>query len=37
MRVTCRSADGRTIVIDAKRLIKACGAQVTPNVSPAQE
>jgi len=30
-RVTCRSADGRTVVIDTKRLIKAYGVQVTPN------
>lgn len=31
VRVRCRSADGATMVIDTKRLIKAYGWQVTPN------
>lgn len=31
VQITCRSADGRTMVIDADRLIKAYGAQVNPN------
>lgn len=31
VRVTCRSADGKAMVIDAKRLIKAYGVQATPN------
>jgi thioredoxin reductase len=31
VRVTCRAADGRMLVVDAKRLIKAFGLAVTPN------
>lgn len=31
VRVTCRSADGRVLVVDAQRLIKAYGAAVMPN------
>lgn len=31
VRVTCSSADGRQMVIDAKRLIKAHGFQIEPN------
>jgi hypothetical protein len=31
VRVTCRSADGRTMVIETKRLIKAYGFRVEPN------
>lgn len=31
VRVTCRSADGQTLVVEAKRLIKAYGFRVTPN------
>ena len=31
VRVTCRAADGRVLVVDAKRLIKAYGLAVTPN------
>jgi thioredoxin reductase len=31
IRVTCRSADGRVHVVEAKRLIKAHGVGVTPN------
>jgi thioredoxin reductase len=31
VRVSCRSADGRTQIIEAKRLIKAYGLAVTPN------
>jgi thioredoxin reductase len=31
VRVTCKSSDGRPMVIDAKRLIKAYGLRVTPN------
>lgn len=31
VRITCRSSDGRPMVIDAKRLIKAYGLRVTPN------
>ena len=31
VRVTCRSVDGRTMMIDADRLIKAYGVQVNPN------
>ena len=31
VRVACRSSDGREMMIDAKQLIKAYGAQVTPN------
>ena len=30
-RIICRSADGRPLTIDAKRLIKAYGIRVTPN------
>jgi len=30
-QLVCRSGDGRTLTIDAKRLIKAYGADVTPN------
>lgn len=30
-RITCTSADGQPLVIEAKRLIKAYGAQVMPN------
>lgn len=31
VRVTCRSADGRIVVIEAKRLIKAYGFRIEPN------
>src|SRR5690349_11235686 len=31
VRITCRSADGRVQVVEAKRLIKAYGVGVTPN------
>jgi thioredoxin reductase len=31
VRVRCRAADGRVLVIEAKRLIKAYGVGVTPN------
>lgn len=31
VRVTCRSADGRVLVVETKRLIKAYGLAVTPN------
>jgi hypothetical protein len=31
VRITARSADGRQIVVEAKRLIKAAGFQVSPN------
>ena len=31
VRVTCTAADGRVLVVDAKRLIKAYGLAVTPN------
>lgn len=31
VRVTCRSSDGRRLVIDAKRLIKAYGFECKPN------
>lgn len=31
VRVTCRAADGRVLVIDTKRLIKAYGLAVAPN------
>ena len=31
VRVTCRAADGRVLVAEAKRLIKAYGLAVTPN------
>lgn len=31
VRITCTSADGRTLVIDAKRLIKAYGLRGVPN------
>ncbi len=31
VRVTCRSADGKLRIVEAKRLIKAYGAGVTPN------
>ena len=31
VRVTCRAADGRVLVVEAKRLIKAYGLAVTPN------
>src|ERR1700747_3349197 len=31
VRVTCRSADGRALVVEAKRLIKAYGLAITPN------
>ena len=30
-RITCRSADGRLLTINAKRLIKAYGLRITPN------
>lgn len=31
VRVSCRAADGRVLVVEANRLIKAYGARVTPN------
>jgi cation diffusion facilitator CzcD-associated flavoprotein CzcO len=31
VRVTCRSSDGRRVVVEAKRLIKAYGFQTKPN------
>ncbi|MDT5105124.1 MAG: hypothetical protein QOI25_2637, partial [Mycobacterium sp.] len=31
VRITCRSSDGRRLVVEAKRLIKAYGFQVKPN------
>jgi hypothetical protein len=31
VRVTCRSSDGKTLVIEAKRLIKAYGFRIEPN------
>jgi hypothetical protein len=31
VRATCKAADGRTLVVEAKRLIKASGLGVTPN------
>lgn len=31
VRVTCRSADGQSVVIESKRLIKAYGFRVVPN------
>jgi Pyridine nucleotide-disulphide oxidoreductase len=31
VRVTCRAADGRVLIVEAKRLIKAYGLAVTPN------
>ncbi|MEE3064643.1 MAG: FAD-dependent oxidoreductase [Actinomycetota bacterium] len=31
VRATCRAADGRMLVVEAKRLIKAFGLAVTPN------
>jgi thioredoxin reductase len=31
VRVTCRAADGRALVVETKRLIKAYGLGVTPN------
>ncbi|OBB67250.1 FAD-dependent oxidoreductase [Mycobacterium sp. 852014-50255_SCH5639931] len=31
VRVTCRAADGRVLVVETKRLIKAYGLGVTPN------
>ncbi len=31
VRITCRSSDGRSVVIEAKRLIKAYGFRVEPN------
>lgn len=31
VRIACRAADGRTMLIEAKRLIKAYGLAVTPN------
>ncbi|MGN6336601.1 NAD(P)-binding protein, partial [Mycobacterium sp.] len=31
VRVTARAADGRTLVVEAKRLIKAYGLGITPN------
>jgi cation diffusion facilitator CzcD-associated flavoprotein CzcO len=31
VQVSCRSSDGRRLVIEAKRLIKAYGLRVTPN------
>lgn len=31
VRVTCRAADGRALVIDTERLIKAYGLGITPN------
>lgn len=30
-RITCRSSDGRTLFVDADRLIKAYGFSITPN------
>jgi thioredoxin reductase len=31
VRVTCRAADGRVLVVETKRLIKAYGLAITPN------
>ena len=31
VRITCRSSDGKRVVVEAKRLIKAYGFQVNPN------
>jgi cation diffusion facilitator CzcD-associated flavoprotein CzcO len=31
VRVECRSSDGRSMTVQAKRLINACGFRVTPN------
>lgn len=31
VRITCESADGATVVVEAKRLIKAYGFRITPN------
>jgi pyridine nucleotide-disulfide oxidoreductase len=31
VRITCRSADGRTLFVETKRLIKASGFRVVPN------
>ncbi len=31
VRVACKAADGRTLIVEAKRLIKAYGLGVTPN------
>jgi len=31
VRITCRAADGRAMVVEAKRLIKAYGVRITPN------
>jgi Pyridine nucleotide-disulphide oxidoreductase len=31
VRITCTSSDGRRLVVEAKRLIKACGFQTKPN------
>jgi hypothetical protein len=31
VRITCRSSDGRPLVVEAKRLIKAYGFRIEPN------